>query len=351
MRETSRAVDKKLLVNHNPNKGVVSLILPDDQMPEIEKIDGEDFDDNSPIKKRADICLNPSGIINRLNPSQLIEQEINFTSQIIRHRMSKMDKLEDKWNYLYDYVNTINSDQASKLKEFYNSLNSEAKEEFINENINENIFINQEPFWNNINIDGLAKVYKKFNIRKYKLKNIVQEVVMGELYFLRLKHDPNDKFSARNVENNNFKDLPTKSRTFKDSKVPYSNTPIRLGEMETTNLGLSGDNRPVKELLDSYANNPDKRKALITSQLTTNPFNPKVEFSKSESNNTKIFNSFLASIGVEIINNNGESNIKNLYNNDKKYEINEEDYDYESFIKSKLYEENNSEETSPDDEE
>jgi hypothetical protein len=31
MREISRAIDKKLLVNNNLNKGVVSLILPDDE--------------------------------------------------------------------------------------------------------------------------------------------------------------------------------------------------------------------------------------------------------------------------------------------------------------------------------
>lgn len=324
-------------------------------MPEIEEIDGEKFDDSCPIKKRADICLNPSGIINRLNPSQLIEQEINFTSQIIRYRMFKMDNLDEKWNYLYKYISMISEREANEIKDYYDSLDNKGKEKFIDENIKNNIFINQEPFWDNINIEDLAKIYKEFNIEKYKFKDITKSLVMGELYFMRLKHDPNDKFSARSVDNYNFKDLPTKSRTFKDSKVPYSNTPIRIGEMEVTNLGLSGDNKPVKELLDSYANNPDKRKDLITGLLTTNPFEPKIDFNSSEnkSNNTKILNSFLAGLGVEIINNNGESNIKDKYNNNTENEFNISDdsyYDYQTFIKSKLYNEIKEDENSDEEE-
>ena len=118
-------------------------------------------------------------------------------------------------------------------------------------------------------------------------------------------------------------------------------------EMEVTNLGLSGDNQPVKELLDSYANNTNMRQELIEAQLTTNPFDPEIEFSenKDSNNNLKILNSFLASLGIEIINNNNESNISHMYNSEYKPEnINEDDYDYQSFIKSKLFEETNTKE-------
>ena len=214
------------------NKGVVSLILPDDEMPEIETIDGEKFieDETNPIKKRVDIVLNPSGIINRLNPSQLFEMELNFVSQIIRYRMSKMDNTEDKWNYLYQYMQLVNKREAEEMKEFYSELDKEEQEKFIDENIKNGIYINQEPFFNNINISDLQNIYDTFDIKKYGMKDIVQDLIVGELYYMRLKHDPNDKFSARSIDNTNFKDLPTKSRTFKDHKIPYSNTPIRIGK-------------------------------------------------------------------------------------------------------------------------
>jgi DNA-directed RNA polymerase beta subunit len=300
-------------------------------------------EDEKVIKKHADICLNPGGIINRLNPSQLFEQEINFTSQIIRYRMSKMKTLKEKWEYLYKYVSYVNEREANEMKEFYNTLDKKEKEQFINENIYERIFINQEPFWNNISIDDLARIYEEFNIKKYDMKDITQPLVVGEVYFIRLKHEPKDKFSARSVGNNSFKDLPTKSRTFKDSKLPYSNTPIRLGEMEVTNLGGISHNgfEPIKQLLDSYANNSDDRKALITSLLTTNPFDPKIDFNnETVSNNLKILNATLAGMGIEIINNKGESNIKHLYNNDnyKHTDDDDEEKDYKDFIIKKFHE-------------
>ena len=61
MNESSRAIDKKLLVNNNQNKGVVSKILPDDEMPMITELDGDKFREDSKIQRRADICLNPLG--------------------------------------------------------------------------------------------------------------------------------------------------------------------------------------------------------------------------------------------------------------------------------------------------
>lgn len=53
MREISRVLDKKLTDNNDLNKGIVSLILPDDEMPTV----------NSGALKgiNADICLNPLG--------------------------------------------------------------------------------------------------------------------------------------------------------------------------------------------------------------------------------------------------------------------------------------------------
>ena len=81
--------------------------------------------------------------------------------------------------------------------------------------------------------------------------------------------------------------------------------------METTNLGLSGDSSYIKELLDSYANNPEKRKKLIEQMLVTNVFNPDIDFSDDTiSNNIIIFNEYLAALGIEIINNDGVSSAR-----------------------------------------
>ena len=50
------------------NKGVITLIEDDDKMPVNE------------YGERAEVLLNPLGVINRLNPAQLQEVYINFMS-------------------------------------------------------------------------------------------------------------------------------------------------------------------------------------------------------------------------------------------------------------------------------
>ena len=54
------------------------------------------------------------------------------------------------------------------------------------------------------------------------------------MYYLRLKHEPHEKFSARSVDNLNMSGLPTRTRDIKNSTSLISNTPIRLGEMGAT---------------------------------------------------------------------------------------------------------------------
>ena len=54
LKENPLTVGAKLTGRYG-NKGVVSIIAPDDEMPIT--VDG----------KRADVCLNPLGVLNRLN--------------------------------------------------------------------------------------------------------------------------------------------------------------------------------------------------------------------------------------------------------------------------------------------
>jgi hypothetical protein len=64
-------------------------------------------------------------------------------------------------------------------------------------------------------------------------------MVMGDLYFIRLKHESSNKASARSTALNNIKYLPSKSTLKKEKKILLSQTPIRMGEMEVTNLMIN----------------------------------------------------------------------------------------------------------------
>lgn len=289
------------------NKSVVSLILPDEQMPEYETFDGGEIREDTKIKMRADVILSPQGVFNRLNPSQLIEMEVNYISKHIRYRMEgllKEDKVGKAQNLLLDYINCINKNECEKMKLFIKKLSNSQLKEFLNELVNDGIPIHQPPFFNELNIDKLEELYDKFNIPKSKCKNIENPLIIGEEYFLRLKHEPQDKFSSRSTSLNNLKDLPTKSRKHKEGKEKFSKTPIRIGEMEISNLDLCNNMADIKTLLDTYANNKQAREQLIVECLTGNPFDIEVpEINEAtKSNNAKIIDALLYSIGLKINN-------------------------------------------------
>jgi hypothetical protein len=73
--------------------------------------------------------------------------------------------------------------------------------------------------------------------------------------------------SIRSSSNLNVKNLPSKSTLKKEGKLLYSNTPIRLGEMEVTNLMLARKPELVEKLLKTYATNEEARENMIRQLL------------------------------------------------------------------------------------
>lgn len=89
----------------------------------------------------------------------------------------------------------------------------------------------------------------------------------------------------------NVKNLPSKSTLKKDKKIAYSTTPIRIGEMEVTNLMLTKRGDMVEKLLKSYATNEDARQKTVLQLLnpgvdnlghTLDPLNMDLDIDLSE---------------------------------------------------------------------
>lgn len=72
----------------------------------------------------------------------------------------------------------------------------------------------------------------------------------------------------RSASNLNVKNLPAKSTLKKEKKILYSTTPIRLGEMEVTNLMIAKHPETVEKLLKTYSTNEDLREQTITQLLS-----------------------------------------------------------------------------------
>ena len=145
---------------------------------------------SGPLKGlRPDAILNPLGVPNRLNPAQQYEQELNFISLYIRDKIKQSKTLEEKEKWYFDFIKDINIDQYENTKSLYDELSLEEKEEYMKE-CEERIYIHQEPFFNNTDLDLLCNLYKKYDfVKPFELDGINIPLVIGEMYFMRLKHD------------------------------------------------------------------------------------------------------------------------------------------------------------------
>ncbi|WRM43391.1 hypothetical protein [Staphylococcus phage LY01] len=167
-------------------------IVPDDQMPMITEFDGEDFTKDStktPISKRVDLIHNNMGIINRGNPSALIELELNHVSNVIRHRISKLDDINQQKEYLLGYIKDVDKISYDNYVKLFNQLDLSETKEAIDEIIKEGIVLHQAPFFGNIDSEQLRYVFNKYNIKKNRLDVSNRTFMVGDLYHLKLKHE------------------------------------------------------------------------------------------------------------------------------------------------------------------
>lgn len=188
------------------NKGVVSKIVPDDQMPYLDN--GE----------RVDVVFNSLGVINRLNSFQLYESSINFICNRTRERLRTLTSLKEKEELLFRLIWHFNEEESEKLKKYYNKLTKSNKELFF-KNIDENgIFIHISPLWEKKPLfDKLKEIYAEFDwIKPYKVYinkfgrkiEMMRELPVGEMYVIKLKQTSKIGFSVRSTGSISKKGIP-----------------------------------------------------------------------------------------------------------------------------------------------
>lgn len=258
---------------------------------------------------RADIVCNGLGVINRLNPGQLYEVELNFISDNIVHKMKTMQNLKDKRELYFDYLSIVNPTYAKRVIETYKLMTIEEKSEFIIGIEREGIYIHMPPFWNNIKLKVIEMLYTKFDwIEPYKCYihkhgrdiPILRPLVIGDKYIIRLKHSAKGKFSARATGHVNLKNVPAKSLSVKQNKALYSKTPVRIGEQEFNNLALAMDLAIIARMYMVNSASTQARRQ-VTELYTGNVLNlDHLELGEAKNRNVEIFNTYLKSLGIRI---------------------------------------------------
>lgn len=279
------------------DKGVISLVEKDENMPLTEN------------GLRVDIICNQCGVVGRLNPGQLIEQNLSFYTMKILEEAETYDNYDDKIKLIFRYLGMVDQ----RLREQLINLGMKDKQELYNI-IDEYITmktmnITQEPYYSDFNIDSFTKLKEEFPFVKKmvmyeKLDGVYREMsrnaVVGFKYVIKLKHTPSSKFSARSVSFVNAKGIPTKSRSYKFNKSLFSTSPVRLGEMEQSILSIGIGYDLVTKLNLEHSASIDAREKLNYALYTSNIFDDiNIDVSNSENRNVEILLGYMKPIGIQ----------------------------------------------------
>lgn len=232
------------------NKGVISKILPDDEMPVLEN------------GRVVDVQFNCLGVINRLNSFQLFEQSINFIMNRTIDRIKTLETNDQRAALVFTMINNFNTRQAREMGEMYSRMNEEEKEDFIQDIYEYGIFVHIPPFWHERNLfDVLSEIYDKYDwLTPYKVfvkKNgrfrpVMNDFIVGEMYIIRLKQTAAKGLSTRSVGGVNLIGVPVKDSQAKENKILYSKTPCRVGIDELLNLLIGMEPYDLAKMYMSY---------------------------------------------------------------------------------------------------
>lgn len=291
-----------ILLRHG-NKGVISTIIPDEQMPFRILPDG--------TKKPVDFIINALGVINRLNSFQLFELSLNHISRTIREKFIYEDlTIDQKKDILFKYISIVNADEFNELKPFYDSLTTKEREAFFKSIEDDGIYIHANLLYEDRPIFfKIMDVYDAFDwlgydemyIHKWGRDiKVLRPMISGDMYFIKLKQNAKKGFSARSLSGISVKNVPEKSNKSKIHLEPYSKTPVRMGNQEFINNSIGLDAQTVADLNKAYRSSPSARRGL--GELLTSSREPDAyEFKDNDINiNAQVLNAYFKARGIAI---------------------------------------------------
>lgn len=220
------------------NKGVVSKEWPEEMMPYTE--DG----------RRIDIIVNALGPINRLISFPLFEIFVNCISDILVQKLKKEDSIELKEQWVFDILYTINDepDKTDKIKQRYDTLDKDGKEEFFESIIENGLYYKFNPLWESpikplfYRLMDLMKKYdwiepQQCYVNRFGRKiPIMRKLVIGDMYYIKLRQSSKKNYTARSTGSISKLGFPEKSNKSSNHEDTNPKTPVRIGLQDA--LGL-----------------------------------------------------------------------------------------------------------------
>ena len=256
------------ITGRDGHKGVLCQILPDEDMP----VDEHGF--------QADIVIDPLAVNNRMNIGQLYEVYINRISEFVRRSIEA--EPEYGWQYLLDYLHTINPLYAKVVNEVHPT--DEHKRTYVDYTIKNGVYINIPFALDTITLDLMELLDERYGAQMTPVSyNIVDKhgnkkrvtskckAGIGSKYIYLLYKIPED--SAAGICYINQFQIPIAPSKISRLTHPISQTPNRMGEDEFRILSATADMAAVMRLSCIQANSlPGVHKlaeTLLTEQCPT----------------------------------------------------------------------------------
>jgi DNA-directed RNA polymerase subunit beta len=194
------AVKRKLqpgdkMAGRHGNKGVISKIVPIEDMPYLE--------DGTPL----DILLNPLGVPSRMNVGQILETHLGFASYSLGKNIAKaIDEAQSKADYENLKKQAIAAYEDSKAEEFINTLTNDEFKAFA-KGLEIGLPV-ATPVFDGAKESDIVKAYEKAGLDKsgqmfvYDGKTgerFDRRVTVGYIYMIKLHHLVDDKIHARSI--------------------------------------------------------------------------------------------------------------------------------------------------------
>mgnify|MGYP001164606379 FL=1 len=182
------------MAGRHGNKGVISMIVPEEDMPYME--------DGTPV----DICLNPLGVPSRMNIGQILETHLGWAAHGLGLKIDKMLKSHAEVQKLRNFLDEIyNKDESAQHVDFDKFSDDEILE--LCGNLRKGVPMASPVF------DGASEEEMRRMLRLADLPESGQitlydgrtgdafdrPVTVGFMYMLKLNHLVDDKMHARST--------------------------------------------------------------------------------------------------------------------------------------------------------
>jgi len=254
------SVGDKMSGRHG-NKGIISRILPEEDMPYLE--------DGTPV----DIVLNPLGVPSRMNVGQILETHLGWAAKGLGVKISEYIQKNFNPKILRRRIKEIYS--SREVNEYLDQASDEEVLELARK-LEKGIYVSVPVF------DGASEEEIKEHLAKAGLPISGQtilydgrtgepfhhKVTVGYMYLLKLHHLVDDKIHARSIGPYS---LVTQQPL--GGKAQFGGQ--RLGEMEVWALEAYGAAHPLQEFLtvksDDVAGRTRVYEAIVKGEHTFEP--------------------------------------------------------------------------------